>query len=92
MGHYHSGNKRIKITVEIGSEFVGFRREHNSRQNLSARILGREVKDGIEYIYLDRLVDFGTKAFVLVGGWTEGGAISIILTRSVRAAGGASPS
>ena len=92
MSYYHSGDKRVKITVEIGSEFVGFKREHNSRQNLSARILGREVRDGLEYIYLDRLVDFGAKAFVLVGGWTEGGAISTILTRSVRAVVTTSPS
>lgn len=48
-----------------------------------AKVLGREVREGIETIWLDRLLHEPYEAFE---GWVVGGAISTVLRRQVEIA------
>jgi len=48
-----------------------------------AKVLGREVREGIETIWLDRLLHEPNEEFE---GWVVGGAISTVLRRQVEIA------
>lgn len=63
--------------VRIGDTGVSVKRKGHTLA--LARILGRKTKDGIESIYLDRLVHKDWETFE---GWNASGAISTILSRT----------
>lgn len=63
--------------VKLGDSVVSVKR-HGHTLAL-AQILGRTVRDGLECVYLDRLVHKDWETFE---GWTATGAISTILSRA----------
>ncbi|MCK9988276.1 MAG: hypothetical protein AzoDbin1_04748 [Azoarcus sp.] len=68
--------------VTLGDGVVVIR-QHNSSSATVAQVLGERVRDGIQYLYLDRLVHFGRG--VGLNGWHASGAISTVLSRPVPA-------
>lgn len=63
--------------VRVGDTGVSVKRKGHTLA--LAKILGRTTKDGIESIYLDRLVHKDWETFE---GWNASGAISTILSRT----------
>ena len=71
--------KSVRVSFCIGEGVAVIRRE-GSTTPIVANILGREVGDQNETIYMDRLVH---SAFEDWQDWTVDGAISTILTRKL---------
>lgn len=69
--------KIIRMSFGVGEGVAVVRREGSSVP-IVANILGVEVKDGIETVYLDRLVHNGFQDWQ---DWIAAGAVSTILSR-----------
>jgi len=74
-------NEHDHATLQVGDTEVAIRRRNRSGVRV-ATILGREVRDGYEYIYLDSLVHHVGED--TLGEWRASGAVSTILSRDVR--------
>lgn len=70
-------------TVTVGAQSVTLRRKGESSLRV-ANILGREVQDGQELIYLDRLV-VPPGDISLGNEWSASGCVSTILMRPAAA-------
>ncbi|MCU1136817.1 MULTISPECIES: hypothetical protein [Stenotrophomonas] len=70
------------IDVAMGEDSITLR-VGGSKHIRTARVLGREVDgDGIERVWLDRVLLDRTEFDSLSGGWTGTGAVSTVLWRS----------
>lgn len=65
-------------TISIGTDSV-VHRSQNSTNATVAKLLGREVRDGLEIVYLDRLIHETHHSEL--DGWALSGAISTVLQR-----------
>lgn len=72
--------KDAEVTLGDGVVVI---RQSNSSTAIVAQVLGERVRDGIQHLYLDRLVHFGRH--VRLYGWTASGAVSTILSRPIAA-------
>ncbi len=76
--------QRIEVKVSLGEHEAAFTVKGRSTTML-ANILGREVtEEGVETVWLDRLVHRPEEDYN--DGWCGRGALSTVLTRTVRAA------
>ena len=67
--------------LTIGTECVTLRKRGESRLRVG-NLLAREVTDGVEFVYVDRLL-VAPGSVDLSDGWTASGCISTILTRTL---------
>lgn len=72
----------LDTEVTVGEGVVVIRQQSSSKATV-AQILGERVRDGMRYLYLDRLVHFRRGSQLV--GWQASGAISTILSRPVTA-------
>lgn len=68
--------------ITVGEGVVVIRQQNSSKATV-AQILGERIRDGVRYLYLDRLVHFRRGSQLV--GWEASGAISTILSRPVTA-------
>lgn len=79
------------IDVAMGEDSIALR-VGGSKHIRTARVLGREVdSDGIERVWLDRVLLHRTEFDSLSDGWTGTGAVSTVLWRSATTTPGAAP-
>lgn len=69
--------------ITLGDGVVVIRQQSSSSATV-AKVLGERVRDGMQQLYLDRLVHFGRG--IHLGGWHASGAISTILSRPMATA------
>ena len=70
-----------RVYIVIGEGRVTLRSNTSSTKRVAV-ILGREVHDRVETIWLDRLVHRAADSFE--DGWQASGCLSTVLTRTVR--------
>ncbi|NMG29553.1 hypothetical protein [Aromatoleum evansii] len=68
----------LDTEITVGEGVVVIRQQNSSKATV-AHILGERVRDGVRYLYLDRLVHFRRGSQLV--GWQASGAISTILSR-----------
>ena len=72
------------VSIVFADGFASVRQSHSTIP-IAARILGREVGgDGVERVWLDRLVHAVEDDDQVWDGWTLSGAVSTVLARPGR--------